>query len=155
MTKTLSVLATLVVITLAMGVFSSSSFVSAQAPHCPSKTVTVNGAEVEIDSFTKSKTKKGTTITLMRTIDEDSSKFEDAMDSGKVTEMTIMVCARSTDPETGQQIETWLTVELTGIEIESIDQDVNDDNAPGKETITIKAKKSKTTFVNHGPIGSD
>lgn len=152
MTKTLSILASLVVITLAMSVFSSSSFVSAQEPcHQPTSTATFeDGTEVEIDSATKTKTKKGTTVTITRSIDEDSAKFEDAMDSGKKTDMTIMICEARND---GTII--WTTIELTDVEIESIDQTVTDDGFPDNETIVITAKKSKTTFVNHGGPGSD
>ncbi len=157
MTKTITkttIFASILAVTLATGLLASSDpFVNVATAQtvggCPGITVTGDLGEFGIDSYTKSKTKDGTTVSMTKPIDENSPKIEELLDSGdKIPKVHIMKC---TVGEFGVAL-TWHTIWLEKVEITSISQSEADDNESGTETITITAKKSKSEFVRH-PVG--
>ena len=156
MTKTITkttIFASILAVTLATGLLASSDpFVNVATAQtvggCPGITVMMGDLEFGIDSYTKSKTKDGTTVSMTKPIDEDSPKIEELLDSGdKIPEVHIMKC--TFDPSTGDEL-TWHTIWLEEVEITSISQSEADDNESGTETITMTAKKSKSEFERHG-----
>ena len=111
----------------------------------PGITIEIEGRVIKVEGYTKEKTKDGTTIEITKIIDETSPLIEDLLDEGKIITIKITVCSLVRD-ESGESKTTKYTVVMEDATIEKIAQEANDDGTPGKEKITIKGKKSKSTF---------
>lgn len=112
----------------------------------PGVYIEINGDRtIKIEGYTKEKTKDGTTIVITKKIDENSPIIEELLDNGKVISIKIIVCSIVYGDD-GEQKTTKYTIIMDGATIEKITQEVNDDGTPAKESITIKGKKSKSTF---------
>jgi len=110
----------------------------------PGITIEIEGRIIKVEGYTKEKTKDGTTIEITKIIDETSPLIEDILDEGKIITIKIVVCSTVRD-ESGELKTTKYTIVMEEASIEKISQEANDDGT-AKEKITIKGKKSKSTF---------
>ena len=130
----------------AQSTIQSSVDLKAAGYNCePGITIEIDGRIIKVEGYSKEKTKDGTTIVITKEIDETSPIIEDLLDEGKLITIKIIVCSTVRD-ESGDLKTTKYTIVMEDATIEKISQEANDDGTPAKEKITIKGKKSKSTF---------
>lgn len=112
----------------------------------PGVYIEINGERtIKLEGYTKEKTKDGTTIIITKKIDENSPILEEILDNGEAISIKIIVCSVVIG-EDGKQKTTKYTITMDDASVEKITQEANDDGTPAKESITMKGKKSKSTF---------